>query len=159
MAQHAIASPPKKVTRGETRPKIVTDDGRRDRFKGRAKDLERGISAPSLFSDEGEVKAGPKAPLPLTQQETITVGLGLGHDFAKKTFFQPTYCHYCSDMMWGFKGQGYMCTGGLLGRPWGTVKGVILVLPGAAMGAKSSEYSAPWHAASDHSSFLVASSH
>lgn len=117
MAERAIASSPRKVTRGESRPKILTDDGRRDRFKGRAKDLERGVSAPSLFAEEGgDIKAPPKAPLPLTEEEAITVGCRLGHDFAKKTFFQRTFCHYCSDMLWGFKGQGYMCKGGLLGN-------------------------------------------
>lgn len=106
-AQKAADSSPRQFSRGESR-KLVTDDGRRNRFKGRGKDLERGISAPSLFSDD---KAAPKAPMPLTEEEAVTVGLGLGHDFAKKTFFQPTYCHYCSELLWGLRSQGYMCKG------------------------------------------------
>ena len=113
MAERAIAqkgaeSSPRQFSRGESR-KLLTDDGRRNRFKGRGKDLERGISAPSLFAED--TKAPPKAPMPLTEEEAVTVGLGLGHDFAKKTFFQPTYCHYCSEMLWGLRSQGYMCKG------------------------------------------------
>jgi hypothetical protein len=108
MAERAIAN--KQYSRGESR-KLITDDGRRNRFKGRGKDLERGISAPSFFDEGGTVKTPPKAPLPLTQEEAVTVGLGLGHDFAKKTFFQPTHCHYCSEILWGVRSQGYMCKG------------------------------------------------
>lgn len=115
MAERKILSKSKTVgsphdlKRGDSKKKVV-EDGRRHRFKDRGKDLERGISAPSLFSDE-DAKAPPKAPLPLTEEEAITVGQGLGHDFAKKTYFQPTYCHYCSEMMWGLKSQGMMCKG------------------------------------------------
>lgn len=112
MAERKIAGKtesPRDYRRGESR-KVLGDDGRRNRFKDRGKDLERGISAPSLFSDQDE-KAPLKAPLPLNEEEAITVGLGLGHDFAKKTFFQPTYCHYCSEMLWGLKSQGMMCKG------------------------------------------------
>ncbi len=105
-------SRPRDLPRGESR-KLVTDDGRRHRFKDRGKDLERGISAPSLFAKEGDSPSTPKAPMPLNEGEVITVGQGMGHDFAKKTFFQPTYCHYCSELLWGLKGQGYMCKGGL----------------------------------------------
>nr|CAD7426376.1 unnamed protein product [Timema monikensis] len=32
-----------------------------------------------------------------------------GHSFAKKTFHKPTYCHHCSDMLWGLIQQGYIC--------------------------------------------------
>ena len=112
IAGKAEEAPKRVLPRGESR-KILGDDGRRDRFKGRAKDLERGISAPSFFADEegGDVKPAPKAPMPLNAEETITVGMSLGHDFAKKTFFQPTYCHYCSELLWGIKHQGFMCKG------------------------------------------------
>lgn len=117
MAERKIVSKtegsPRDFKRGDS--KKLIEDVRRDRFKGRGKDLERGISAPSLYADDEDDKAHPKAPLPLTQEEAITVGLGLGHDFAKKTFFQPTYCHYCSEMLWGLKSQGLVCKGGSLG--------------------------------------------
>lgn len=118
MAEHKILAakaaaagekkmPPKRgFSRGDSR-KLMGDDGRRDRFKERGKDLERGISAPSLFAElEG---ASPKAPLPRNEGEVITVGQGLGHDFAKKTFFHPTYCHHCSELLWGIKSQGFIC--------------------------------------------------
>lgn len=34
---------------------------------------------------------------------------GHGHYFSKKTFHKPTYCHHCTDMLWGLIGQGYIC--------------------------------------------------
>jgi hypothetical protein len=37
-----------------------------------------------------------------------------GHFFSKKTFHRPTYCHHCTDMLWGLIGQGYLCEGVLL---------------------------------------------
>ena len=114
----------RKLPRGESR-KLLGDDGRRDRFKGRGKDLERGISAPSLFADQDEEgKPIPKAPMPLNEEEAITVGMGIGHDFAKKTFFQPTYCHYCSELLWGLKGQGLMCKGKVFDSLHRTVLGI-----------------------------------
>lgn len=38
-------------------------------------------------------------------------GHPLGHSFGKKTFHKPTYCHHCSDLLWGLIGQGYICEG------------------------------------------------
>lgn len=97
-----------KLPRGDSRKRLV-DDGRRNRFKDRAKDLERGVSTPLLLPGEGT--APPKAPLPLNEDEVITVGQGMGHQFVKKTFFSSTYCHHCSELLWGIKGQGYLCEG------------------------------------------------
>nr|XP_027205590.1 diacylglycerol kinase theta-like [Dermatophagoides pteronyssinus] len=34
---------------------------------------------------------------------------GHGHYFSKKTFHKPTYCHHCTDMLWGLIGQGFIC--------------------------------------------------
>ncbi len=84
---------------------------RRTKFKDRSKKLERGESAPALLPDP----KGTRAPLPLSEEETKAVGLGLGHDFRKKTFFQPTYCHHCAELLWGLKGQGLMCSSKLWG--------------------------------------------
>ena len=36
---------------------------------------------------------------------------GHGHFFTRKTFHRPTYCHHCTDMLWGLIGQGYVCEG------------------------------------------------
>ena len=36
---------------------------------------------------------------------------GHGHFFTKKTFHKPTYCHHCTDMLWGLIGQGFVCEG------------------------------------------------
>jgi diacylglycerol kinase (ATP) len=41
------------------------------------------------------------------QQQTI----GPGHFFSKKTFHKPTYCHHCTEMLWGLIGQGFTCEG------------------------------------------------
>ncbi|XP_070533856.1 diacylglycerol kinase theta-like isoform X12 [Ptychodera flava] len=35
--------------------------------------------------------------------------VGHGHIFMKKTFHKPTYCHHCTDMLWGLIGQGFIC--------------------------------------------------
>ena len=86
------------------------DSARRSKFKDRGRELERGISAPALLH---KAKA-PLAPLPLTEEEALSVGHGLGHDFKKKTFYQPTYCHHCAELLWGIKGQGFTCTGASL---------------------------------------------
>ncbi|XP_049535653.1 diacylglycerol kinase theta isoform X1 [Anopheles darlingi] len=34
---------------------------------------------------------------------------GSEHTFGRKTFHKPTYCHHCSDLLWGLIGQGYIC--------------------------------------------------
>jgi hypothetical protein len=34
-----------------------------------------------------------------------------GHSFVKKTFHKPTNCHYCSELLWGLMGQGFICEG------------------------------------------------
>ena len=96
------------LPRADSRKKLV-DDVRRNRFKDRAKDLERGVSTPALLS--GGTTAPPKAPLPLNEGEVVTVGQGMGHQFEKKSFFQLTYCHYCAELLWGIKGQGFRCQG------------------------------------------------
>ena len=79
------------------------DAGRRARFKERSHELEKGKSAPNLF--------GAKAPMPLTEEEALVVGQKKGHEFQRKTFFQMTYCHHCTELLWGIKGQGLRCTG------------------------------------------------
>ncbi|XP_008204918.2 diacylglycerol kinase theta isoform X2 [Nasonia vitripennis] len=48
-------------------------------------------------------------PQQLQQQLEPTVVVGHGHTFAKKTFHKPTYCHSCTDMLWGIIQQGYIC--------------------------------------------------
>ena len=91
--------------------KGVGDADRRSRFKERSRNLERGVSAPALFSTDSKTKPKTKAPLPLTEEETLTIGHGMGHEFARKTYFQPTYCHHCTELLWGLKGQGFQCKG------------------------------------------------
>ena len=73
---------------------------RRSKFKDRTKDLQRGSSEQSLL-----------APMPLTAEETASACHHLGHDFKKKTYYHPTYCQHCTDLLWGLKGQGFQCTG------------------------------------------------
>ncbi len=37
--------------------------------------------------------------------------IGNGHFFTKKNFHKPTYCHHCTEMLWGLIGQGFICEG------------------------------------------------
>ena len=91
---------------GPKHGQIQRDDSRRRMFKERSKGLERGTSAPLLSPDA-------KAPLPLSAREAVGVGYGKGHEFAKKTFFQPTFCHHCTELLWGLTGQGMKCSGAI----------------------------------------------
>ena len=93
--------------------RLTGDEKRRNRFKERSKNLERGVSAPAfaLNTPSDEPSPAPKAPLPLNAEEAVTVAHGMGHELVKKTFFQPTYCHHCTELLWGIKGQGLQCTG------------------------------------------------
>lgn len=91
------------------RPSLKGEDARRRQFKERSKNLERGISAPLLSPDS--VKAAQHTPFPFSSKETVTVGQDKGHQFVKKTFFQPTFCHHCTELLWGLKGQGMICSG------------------------------------------------
>ncbi|CAN8017732.1 unnamed protein product [Ixodes persulcatus] len=43
------------------------------------------------------------------QQQQPEYEIGHGHYFTKRTFHKPTYCHHCTDMLWGLIGQGYIC--------------------------------------------------
>lgn len=87
---------------GSLKHEKTDSDSRREKFKERSRGLERGVSAP-LLSPGAEAKA----PLPFS----VKVGHGKGHQFAKKTFFQPTFCHHCTELLWGLKGQGLKCPG------------------------------------------------
>ncbi len=92
------------------------DEKRRNKFKERSKNLERGISAPAFSQRllcEGGHNDGPLAPMPLTVQEAVTAGHGLGHEFVKRSYRKPTYCHHCTELLWGLKNQGLQCTGEL----------------------------------------------
>jgi hypothetical protein len=40
--------------------------------------------------------------------------VGNGHFFTKKTFHKLTYCHHCTEMLWGIISQGLVCEGKLL---------------------------------------------
>lgn len=55
--------------------------------------------------DSGEPTVGPEGSAGSEYE------MGHGHYFTKKTFHKPTYCHHCTDMLWGLIGQGYICEG------------------------------------------------
>ena len=42
---------------------------------------------------------------------STTLAYQHGHSFIKKTFHKPTNCHFCSELLWGLMGQGYICEG------------------------------------------------
>ena len=47
----------------------------------------------------------------MDRQESRTALIGHGHDFQKTTFHKLTYCHFCTDLLWGLSGQGFVCQG------------------------------------------------
>lgn len=103
-----------KLVRDDSKRKLAVgegDAGRRSRFKERSRDLERGTSATSLPKQDSFGALPSRAPLPISEEEALTVGESMGHEFEKKTFFQPTYCHHCSELLWGIRGQGFHCKG------------------------------------------------
>ncbi|XP_064473132.1 diacylglycerol kinase theta-like isoform X2 [Ornithodoros turicata] len=59
-------------------------------------------------SDE-EGPGSPSAPQSDEDNEQPEYETGHGHYFTKRTFHKPTYCHHCTDMLWGLIGQGYIC--------------------------------------------------
>ena len=73
------------------------------RAKLKYRSLERGGSAPHLL-----VRSTGDSS---TAADPLAAGVQMGHEFRKKTFYKPTYCQHCTDMLWGIKGQGYQCTG------------------------------------------------
>ena len=99
------------IVKWDSKKRLDKEDSRRNKFKERGKNVQRGVSSPALFSEDGKPRTAPKAPLPLNPQEAVTVGQSMGHEFVKKTYFQPTYCHHCTELLWGLKGQGYQCSG------------------------------------------------
>lgn len=48
-------------------------------------------------------------PSPTSDSGVSYDRFGHGHYFSKKTFHKPTYCHHCTDMLWGLIGQGFIC--------------------------------------------------
>jgi hypothetical protein len=50
-------------------------------------------------------------PSPTNEELPEYDQFGHGHYFTKKTFHKPTYCHHCTDMLWGLIGQGFICEG------------------------------------------------
>ena len=71
--------------------------------KPKSKSLERGASAPYITHAYKIAEKDKKDPL-LTASK-------MGHEFKKRTFYKPTYCQHCSEMLWGLINQGYQCTG------------------------------------------------
>ncbi|RWS29494.1 diacylglycerol kinase theta-like protein [Leptotrombidium deliense] len=54
-------------------------------------------------------KSSENNPSPTTETVPEYDQFGHGHYFTKKTFHKPTYCHHCTDMLWGLIGQGCIC--------------------------------------------------
>ena len=50
----------------------------------------------------------PHHPFSPRRQKGLMAG---GHSFTKKTFHKPTYCHHCTDLLWGILQQGSICEG------------------------------------------------
>lgn len=59
--------------------------------------------------------ASPKQP-----QTTTPRGSAPGHSFKRVTLTKPTFCHYCTDFIWGL--AGYLCEGNASLCVWGCVR-------------------------------------
>ena len=71
--------------------------------KPKSRSLERGASAPFITHTYKIAEKDKKDPLLIASK--------MGHEFKKRTFYKPTYCQHCSEMLWGLINQGYQCTG------------------------------------------------
>ena len=79
------------------------------RAKLKTRSLERGKSAPLIVvSQNDEEKTASKKDAHL---HVSSLTSSAGHDFKKRSFYKPTYCQHCSEMLWGFMNQGYQCEG------------------------------------------------
>ena len=67
------------------------------------------IENPAMAEKNGDPNTNPYS-ITADDEEQI----GNGHFFVKKTFHKPTYCHHCTDILWGLIGVGYVCEGKLL---------------------------------------------
>ena len=75
------------------------------RAKLKSRSLERGKSAPLIVvSNNEDGKASSK-------KESSIACLASGHEFKKRSYYKPTYCHHCSELLWGIMSQGCQCTG------------------------------------------------
>lgn len=61
------------------------------------------------MASTGAKPTAKETPSPTTEGPPEVVQQG--HCFSKKTFHKPTYCHHCTDMLWGLIGQGLICEG------------------------------------------------
>lgn len=73
-----------------------------------------GVGAGAGASGGGGAGGGVGGQLSMAPVEQQPQPPGHGHTFAKKTFHKPTYCHGCTDMLWGIIQQGHICEGELL---------------------------------------------
>uniref|UniRef100_A0A1X7V9D8 Diacylglycerol kinase n=1 Tax=Amphimedon queenslandica TaxID=400682 RepID=A0A1X7V9D8_AMPQE len=60
------------------------------------------------------VKSGGYRPLNFISnnkiKDPLTAAVKTGHEFKVKSYYKPTYCHQCSELLWGLMNQGYQCT-------------------------------------------------
>jgi diacylglycerol kinase (ATP) len=67
-----------------------------------SKSLERGSSAPLIKTGAANQLAKDVNPLEMASE--------MGHEFARKSYYKPTYCHHCSELLWGLINQGFQCS-------------------------------------------------
>ena len=64
------------------------------------------------------VKSGGYRPLNFISnnkiKDPLTAAVKTGHEFKVKSYYKPTYCHHCSELLWGLMNQGYQCTGKIM---------------------------------------------
>ena len=65
-----------------------------------------GSSAGDRTGDGGGTAEGNTSPV-----RNPRLAYQHGHSFIRKTFRTPTNCHYCTELLWGLMGTGYICEG------------------------------------------------
>jgi len=63
------------------------------------------------YPSQADVDSMPRSLSDLRLDEAFSAHGQSGHRFGRKTFTRPTYCHHCTDMLWGLTYQGLICEG------------------------------------------------
>ena len=63
------------------------------------------------MSHPSHIDTIPQRLSDLRLEEAFSAHGQSGHRFVRKTFTRPSYCHHCTDLLWGLTNQGLICEG------------------------------------------------
>ena len=66
---------------------------------------------PPKMSHPSHIDTIPQRLSDLRLEEAFSAHGQSGHRFVRKTFTRPSYCHHCTDLLWGLTNQGLICEG------------------------------------------------